>query len=192
MSEFGLPLPPTTKLGPDGKGGKAYVVKSSSMATILGISAVLLLLSGCLFLDIRSERESFSADLGVQSKVSAQQHKAKIQAQAQLQQAAAQLSEEVGRGKEEESDLAIMLQHIMAVQHTVRVNLVNAVADAPHHLDYKKIINEQFEAMEEEVEGILHDHLVVVKNANKKSEAAIESLHEELAAELEAQEAEEE
>ena len=193
MSEFGLELPlPTTKLGTDGKGPKAFVVKQSLMATILGVSAVLLLLTGCLFFDIRSQRTTFTHDLRVQSQMSEHQHTAKIEAEANLQQAAAQLSEEVAREKDEESDLAIMGSHITYVQHTVKSNIFKLFDDETLNVaDIKKAVTEQFRTMQEEVESIMHDHLVTVKDANKKSQAAMEFLHNKLVVEMKEQQEEE-
>jgi len=191
MSEFGLELPPTTKLGSNGKGGKAYVVKESSMATILGIVAVLLLLSGALFLDIRSERTSFAADLSLQHKVGDHQRMGKLEAETKLQEVAAELSEQVGKEMEEESDLKIMAQHIQYVQHAVKLNIHNSIDDADLTVaDIKKIVDEQFEAMTNQVGEILHDHLILVKDANKKSQAAMDEIQASITAEFEAQEKE--
>jgi hypothetical protein len=86
----------------------------------------------------------------------------------------------------------IMAQHIKYVQHTIRTNLHTTIDDTNLTVaDIKKIVDEQFKAMDTEVEGILHDHLVTVKDANKKSRAAMEELHSHLEAELKAQEQEE-
>merc|ERR1712195_118245 len=86
----------------------------------------------------------------------------------------------------------IMAQHIKYVQHTIRTNLHTTIDNTNLTVaDIKKIVDEQFKAMDTEVEGILHDHLVTVKDANKKSRAAMEELHSHLETELKAQEQEE-
>jgi len=90
---------------------------------------------------------------------------------------------------EEESDLKIMAQHISYVQNVVRINLHKTIDDEKLTVaDIKKTVDKQFKAMEEEVEGILHDHLVTVTDANKKSQAAMQQIEEAITAELEDQE----
>jgi len=52
-------------------------------------------------------------------------------------------------------------------------------------------VTKQFRTMQEEVESIMHDHLVTVKDANKKSQAAMEFLHNKLVVEMKEQQEEE-
>jgi hypothetical protein len=103
MSEFGLEMPmiQETKMGSDGKGPKGYIVQQNYMMTILGVAAVLMLLCGCQFAGARSQEASFTADLAEQREMAATQHAAKLEAETHLQQAAATLSEEVGKEKDE-------------------------------------------------------------------------------------------
>lgn len=189
MSEFGLDLPQRVKLGVDGKDGKGYLLKQTSMATILGVTTVLLVLSACLFFDIRSERTAFASDLSLHEGILQHEHRGKVTAEANLQKATAELSEQVGRGVDEESDLAIMAQHIAHVQRAVLFSVHKLIDDESLTVtDIKKVINKQFEAMMAQTEHIMHDHLVTVKDANKKSMASMQQITGMIEAELEAQE----
>jgi len=69
MSEFGLELPPTTKLGNDGKGEKAFIIGQSKVAAVLGIVAVLALVSGGMYMSNSANSIEFTADLEAEHKM---------------------------------------------------------------------------------------------------------------------------
>jgi len=190
MSEFGLELPTATKLGVDGKGPKAYIVKQSNMTFILVITAVLVLLSGCLLLDIQAERTKFNDGLNVEHRVQEHQRLGKLEAETKLAEMSAKMSEHTLLNKDEESDLKIMASHINYVQHQTYQSIMKSIDDESLTVaDIKKHVDKQFSGMETEIESILHNHLVVVEGANAKSSAEIDRIEKEVHDEIASQQA---
>jgi len=192
MSEFGLEMPPVTKTGSDGKGPKAFVVKQTHMAGIMSICAVLFVMYLGTSADLRAQKTMLNADIEVHMQNGEHQRLAKLEAETHLQEVAAEMAEQVGHAEEAESDLKIMAQHINFIQKSVLMG-IHKTLDDPHLTvgELKTIVNDQFVAMSEEIESIMHDHLVTIKDANKKSNEAMKHIHEVLAKEMEEQEKEE-
>ena len=189
MSEFGLELPEMTKMGHDGKGPKAFVIKQTHVGGFILATCLLMLLYFGASADLMAQKSETS----VQMQNSEHQRMAKLEAETKLQEVAAELSQQVGSSAEAESDLKIMAQHISYIQRTVLTNIHKSIDDETLNVaQIKKAVDTQFIAMEDEIEGIMHDHLVTVTDANKKSKAAMDAMHASLLAEMQQQEKEEE
>lgn len=185
MSEFGLELPPTTKLGADNKGEKAFIIGQSKVGIVLGVVAVLALVSSGLYYANITGAATFEADLKVETEMGESQKLSKLTAETHLQQAAAAFSEQMGKQQEEESDLTIMTQHISQVQQQVRSSIFTSIDDEKLTVaDIKKVVDSEFEQMEKKIENILHEHLLTVKDSNQKSRSAMKVLHTELAQDM--------
>jgi len=185
MSEFGLELPPTVKTGIDGKGPRGYIVKQSNAAVILGVGAVLVILSGCLFLDIQSQRTTFTSNFSMEHNVEEHQRLGKLEAETKLAEMSAKMNEQVHNGKDEESDLKIMASHISYVEGQARVNIVKAIDNEAFTVaEIKKSVEKEFTEMQTEIEKVLHAHLVIVEGANARSNAEMDRIEKEVQEEI--------
>jgi hypothetical protein len=63
MSEFGLELPPATKLGTDGKGEQASIIGQSKAAAAFCVVAVLVLISGGMYASNSANSATMTAQL---------------------------------------------------------------------------------------------------------------------------------
>jgi len=181
MSEFGLELPPTTKLGNDGKGEKAFIIGQSKVAAVLGIVAVLALVSGGMYMSNSANSIEFTADLEAEHKMEEHQRLSKLEAETKLAEMSAEMHKQAAKAADEESDLKIMASHLQYTQEVSRMNIMKSIDDESLTVaDIKKQIDEQFHSMQKETETILHDHLVVVEGANAKSNAEMDRIEEEV------------
>jgi hypothetical protein len=190
MSEFGLELPlPTAKLGVDGKGGKAYIVKQSGMKTIFAVVAVLLVLCGCLALDIQAQRTTFTSSMTMEHSHEEHQRIAKVEAETKLAEMSAKIVQLNEKSKDQESDLKIMASHLQYIQQVSLIRIMKHIDNENLTVaDIKHEVKDQFESLEKETEQILHDHLVVVEGANAKSNAEMDRIEREVAAMTEREE----
>jgi hypothetical protein len=184
MSEFGLELPvPTAKLGVDGKGGKAYIVKQSGMKTIFAIVAVLLVLCGCLALDVQAQRTTFTSSMTMEHVHEEHQRLSKIEAETKMAEMSAEMKKQAQLSADQESDLKIMASHLQYVQQVSLMNIMQHIDNQNLTVaDIKKEVKGTFDSLEKETEQILHDHLVVVEGANAKSNAEMDRIEREVAA----------
>lgn len=181
MSEFGLELPPTTKLGHDGKGEKAFIIGQSKVAIILGVVAVLALFSGGMYMSSSANNAEFTAQLEAEHITEEHQRLGKLEAETKLNEMSAELHKQSAQAADEESDLKIMASHIQYIQEISRMNIMKSIDnEALTVADIKKQVDEQFHSMQKETEGILHDHLVVKTNANAKSNAEMDRIEAEV------------
>lgn len=179
-----------TKLGANGKGPRAMVVKQSSMRIILGCTAILLLLSGCLWLDIKMERSAFTSGLKLEHAVEEHQRHSKLEAESKMTEAAALLSEQVDRSNEEESSLKIMVSHILYVQHEARTRFLR-LADGSNGSDgkgLKKQLAAEFDKLNEDVSSIMKEHLSHLHDTINDANASLKQLQIDVVQELEKQE----
>merc|ERR1719451_20578 len=182
MSEFGLELPvPTAKLGVDGKGGKAYIVKQSGMKTIFAIVAVLLVLCGCLALDVQAQRTTFTSSMTMEHAHEEHQRLSKIEAETKMAEMSAEMKKQAQLSADQESDLKIMASHLQYVQQVSLMNIMQHIDNQNLSVaDIKKEVKGTFDSLEKETEQILHDHLVVVEGANAKSNAEMDRIEAEV------------
>jgi len=177
MSEFGLELPQPTKLGTNGKGEKAFIIGQSKVGVVAICTVVLLLLCGCLFLDVRAQRGELMSEHGIEE----HQRLSKIEAETKMSEMSAEMHAQAEKAADEESDLKIMASHLQYTQEVSRMNIMKSIDDESLTVaDIKKQVDEQFHSMQKETETILHDHLVVVEGANVKSNAEMDRIEEEV------------
>ena len=181
MSEFGLELPPTTKLGTDGKGEKAFIIGQSKVAAVLGVVAVLVLISGGMYMSSSANSATMTAQLEAEHTVEEHQRLSKLEAETKMAEMSAEMHKQAAKAADEESDLKIMASHLQYTQEVSRMNIMKSIDDESLTVaDIKKQIDEQFHSMQKETETILHDHLVVVEGANAKSNAEMDRIEEEV------------
>jgi len=158
------------------------------MAVILSIGAVLLILSGCLFLDIQAERTKFSGGFAMEHRIEEHQRLSKLEAETKLAEMSAKMNAQMQSSKDEESDLKVMASHISYVQTQARMKITKSIDDESLTVaDIKKTVDTQFGAMQKDIEGILHAHLVVVEGANMRSNAEMDRIEKEVQEEISAQ-----
>lgn len=158
MSEFLLEpnFLPTTKLGVDGKGERAVIVKQSYAKIILAVTCVALLMVGCLFIDLRSEENTHEAEMIHAHRVEEHQRFSKLEAEKTMTQIGAQLQEQVSDFKDQESDLKIMAQHINYEHTQSRTKIMKAIDDESLTVaDIKKQLVAEFDSMNANVMEIL-------------------------------------
>jgi len=181
MSEFGLELPPTTKLGNDGKGEKAFIIGQSKVAAVLGVVAVLAIFTGGLYMVNGTQQAEFTSAIEQEHKFEEHQRASKVEAETKMAEMSAEMHKLSEKSKDQESDLKIMASHLQYVQQVSLINIMQSIDDESLTVaDIKKIVKEQFEGMEKETEQILHDHLVVVEGANMKSNAEMDRIEAEV------------
>jgi len=181
MSEFGLELPPTTKLGTDGKGEKAFIIGQSKVAAVLGVVAVLVLISGGMYMSSSANSATMTAQLEAEHTVEEHQRLSKLEAETKMAEMSAEMHKQAAKAADEESDLKIMASHLQYTQEVSRMNIMKSIDDESLTVaDIKKQVDEQFHSMQKETEHILHDHLVVVEGANAKSNAEMDRIEEEV------------
>jgi len=188
MNEFGLELPPTTKLGADGKGEKAFIIAQSKVRVIFGVLAVLAVLSVGLYRTNSTNTAEFKAKIEDEHTMEEHQRLSKLEAEATLAEMSAKMSQQAQMSKEEESDLKIMASHISYVQQQMHISILKSIDDESLTVaDIKQQVDKQFTNMQDEIDTILHDHLVVVEGANAKSNAEMDRIEQEVQAQLKAQ-----
>jgi hypothetical protein len=188
VNEFGLKLPPTTKLGADGKGEKAFIIAQSKVRVIFGVLAVLAVLSVGLYRTNSTNTAEFKAKIENEHTMEEHQRLSKLEAEATLAEMSAKMSQQTQMSKEEESDLKIMASHISYVQQQMHISILQSIDDESLTVaDIKQQVDKQFTNMQNEIDTILHDHLVVVEGANTKSNAEMDRIEQEVQAQLKAQ-----
>jgi uncharacterized protein YoxC len=181
MSEFGLELPPTTKLGDDGKGEKAFIIGQSKVAAVLGVVAVLAIFAGGLYMVNCTQQAEFTSAIEQEHKFEEHQRASKVEAETKMAEMSAEMHKLSEKSKDQESDLKIMASHLQYVQQVSLINIMQSIDDESLTVaDIKKTVKEQFEGMEKETEQILHDHLIVVEGANAKSNAEMDRIEAEV------------
>merc|ERR1719331_1402597 len=176
MSEFGLELPPTTKLGDNGKGEKAFIIGQSKVAAVLGVVAVLAIFAGGLYMVNGTQQAEFTSAIEEEH-----QRASKVEAETKMAEMSAEMHKLSEKSKDQESDLKIMASHLQYVQQVSLINIMQSIDDESLTVaDIKKTVKEQFEGMEKETEQILHDHLVAVEGANLKSNAEMDRIEAEV------------
>jgi len=181
MSEFGLELPPTTKLGNDGKGEKAFIIGQSKVAAILGVVAVLAIFSGGLYMSSSTTNSKLTTAVEQEQLFEQHQRASKIEAETKMAEMSAEMHKMNEKNKDQESDLKIMASHLQYVQQVSLINIMQSIDDESLTVaDIKKTVNKQFKEMEKETEQILHDHLIVVEGANAKSNAEMDRIEAEV------------
>jgi uncharacterized protein YoxC len=181
MSEFGLELPPTTKLGEDGKGEKAFIIGQSKVAAVLGVVAVLAIFSGGIYMSSTASNAKLLHVIEQEQLSEKHQFASKIEAETKMAEMSAEMHKMNEKSRDQESDLKIMASHLQYVQQVSLINIMQSIDDESLTVaDIKKTVNKQFKEMEKETEQILHDHLVVVEGANAKSNAEMDRIEAEV------------
>lgn len=124
-----LPLQ-TTKLGHDGKGPKAYVVKQTHFGYILVSLAFLCLIIGALVIDYKYERFQFSIKQDKLYKFKEHQKVNKLSAESKLMKISAVLQSHLRAEKKEESRLEVMKSRLGELQKGGREKIAKAIDDA--------------------------------------------------------------
>jgi len=156
MSEFGLELP-TTKMGADGKGERAVIVKQSYAKVIGAVFVVSLLCAGLLFVDLRNEETQHALEIQHEHRVEEHQRYSKLEAEKTMTQVAFDLQSQVQDQLDLESDLKIMAQSIEYEHTSTRSKLMKAVDDPKATVeDIKKLMTNQFDMMNKKVMFILN------------------------------------
>jgi len=176
MSEFGLKANflPTTKLGADGKGERAVIVKQSYAKIIITVIVVALLMVGCLFIDLRQEESTHQKDMQHETQLEEHQRFSKLQAEKTMTQISAQLAETVSDFQQQESDLKIMASRVSYEHKASRVTIMKAIDDTSLTVeDIKKQLVSEFDSMNSKIMVILES--VNEKAKDEADEAAIAS-----------------
>jgi hypothetical protein len=156
MSEFGLELP-TTKMGADGKGERAVIVKQSYAKVIGAVFVVSLLCAGLLFVDLRNEETQHALEIQHEHRVEEHQRYSKLEAEKTMTQVAFDLQSQVQDQLDLESDLKIMAQSIDYEHTSARSKLMKAVDDPKATVeDIKKLMTSEFDTMNKKVMFILN------------------------------------
>lgn len=157
MSEFGLELP-TTKLGADGKGERAVIVKQSYAKVIAAVFVISVLCAGLLFVDLRNEESQHALEIQHEHRVEEHQRYSKLEAEKTMTQVSLDLQSQVQNQIDLESDLKVMAQHIDYEHSSTRTKLIKAVDDPKATVeDIKKILFTEFDTMNKNVMDILSD-----------------------------------
>lgn len=107
MSEFGLELHPTTKLGTDGKGEKAFIIGQSKVAAALGVVAVLVLISGGMYASNSANSATITAQLEAEHTIEEHQRLSKLEAETKMAEMSAEMHKQSAKAADEESDLKV-------------------------------------------------------------------------------------
>lgn len=171
MSEFGLELP-TTKMGADGKGERAVIVKQSYAKVIAAVFVISVLCAGLLFLDLRNEESQHALEIQHEHRVEEHQRYSKLEAEKTMTQVSLDLQSQVQNQIDLESDLKIMARHIDFEHSSTRTKLIKAVDDPKATVeDIKQILFTEFDTMNKNVMDILSD--INEKAKEEADEAAV-------------------
>jgi len=188
MSEFGLELP-TTKLGADGKGERAVIVKQSYAKVIAAVFVISVLCAGLLFVDLRNEESQHALEIQHEHRVEEHQRYSKLEAEKTMTQVSLDLQSQVQNQIDLESDLKVMAQHIDYEHSSTRTKLIKAVDDPKATVeDIKKILFTEFDTMNKNVMDILSDLNEKAKEEADKAAVNAQRVQNQVMHEVEKQE----
>jgi hypothetical protein len=142
MSEFGLELPPTTKLGEDGKGEKAFIIGQSKVAAVLGVVAVLAIFSGGIYMSSTASNAKLLHVIEQEQLSEKHQFASKIEAETKMAEMSAEMHKMNEKSRDQESDLKIMASHLQYVQQVSLINIMQSIDDESLTVaDIKKTVN---------------------------------------------------
>ena len=169
-----------TKLGHDGKGPKAYIVKQTHIGYILFGVAFLLLIIGALVVDYKFERFKFSLNQQKLYKSTAHQRVNKLSAENKLMKISAVLQSHLRAEKREETNLQIMQHRITEIEAGGRVTIGNAIKD--------KEVNKQvlaiYDHIIEDAKSVVNKHLASTHRMAKASQATMKHIQQNIIHEL--------
>jgi hypothetical protein len=154
--------------------------------------AVLLLLAGALFADIKYERAAFTSGLTLEHKAEHRQRMGKLNVETKLTEASAVLDAQSQHMLSDESDLKLMGRHIEFIQNKDTKNILAIVDKAAiQKWDHSKTKNElrsAIEHMNKKVSNTVADEVAKLHKAATLSSKRVKRMQQEITEELAEQE----
>lgn len=179
--ENDLMLPTHHKMGANGKGERAVLLRHSYVKVIIGTIFALAFCAAFLFADLGAERQMFSSTTGYMHAIEEAQRLSKVEAEAKMSEVAGVLSATVAHAQAESSDLKLMGQHILYIQNQAREEVLGAdMTD--------KDRAKAFDKMNTDVKAMIAQHLQRLDKALATDHSTATQVHEDIAEELKHQE----
>jgi len=179
--ENDLMLPTHQKMGANGKGERAVLLRHSYVKVIIGTIVALAFCAAFLFVDLGAERQMFSSTTGYMHAIEEAQRLSKVEAETKMSEVAGVLSATVAHAQAESSDLKLMGQHILYIQSQAREEVLGAdMTD--------KDRAKAFDKMNTDVKIMIAQHLQRLDKALATDHSTATQVHEDIAEELKHQE----